>query len=123
MKYKWKESIQIPDGNHTGVISKITERTEPYEYTDIFIKPDGLDVEIKHGCPSVLSEKSKLGRLMQTFGEKFEKDKEVDIEKVLIGKRVNFMTLIKKGKEGKEFSEIFDDSMKPEVDTIKPEQV
>lgn len=119
MKFKWKESISIPDGNHQGEITKIVNRTDPYDYTDIFIKVDGFDVELKYGCPSILSENSKLGRLMQSFGQQFQKDVEIDIEEILKGKRVTFMTLTKKTKDKKEFSEIVSDSLKPLVETVK----
>jgi len=117
VKYKWKESIQIPDGSHTGEITKISERIEPYNYTDIFVKPDNLkegqEFELKYSCPSILSENSKLGKLLIVFGEKFEKDKEIDIDEVLVGKKVIFMTLTQKGKDNKEYSEIVNGSLKP----------
>lgn len=116
---EWQEAIKIPDGNHYGEITKVTERTEPYEYTDIFVKLDDLDVELRYGCPTMLSENSKLGRLMVAFGQKFEVGSTLDPEKVLVGKRVVFMTLTKKNKDNKEFSEIVADSLKPEVETDK----
>lgn len=116
---EWKEAIKIPDGNHSGEITKVEERTEPFEYTDVFVKLDDFDVELRYGCPTVLSENSKLGRLMVTFGEGFEAGKKLNPEKVLVGKRVVFMTLTKQDKDKKEFSKIVDDSLKPEVTTEK----
>lgn len=116
---EWKESIKIPDGNKSGEITKVVERIEPYEYTDVFVKPDDIDVELRYGCPTLLSENSKLGRLMFAFGEKFEVGNKLDPEKVLVGKRVAFMTLTKKNKDNKEFSEIVADSLKPEVESEK----
>lgn len=112
VKLTWKESIQIPDGKHTGQIMRIESRTEPYEYTDIIIKPDDQDVELKYGCPTVLSENSKLGTLMMAFGSMFEKGKEISISEYLVGKRVQFMTLTK-ARDGKNFAEIVKDSVKP----------
>jgi len=118
MELEWKQSIRIPDGNHVGEIKKIENRTEPYEYTDIMIKLDDVDdIEMKYGCPTVLSENSKLGRLMQLFGASIEVGKKLNIDNFLIGKRVKCVTITKKNqKSGKEFSEIVEDSLKPEVE-------
>lgn len=115
MEYKWKESIDIPDGKHEGEVTKLEERTEPYQYTDIFIKPDGHDVEIKYGCPSVLTPNSKLGRLVVAFGFQPVKDQVIttdELKAVFVGKRVEFMTLKKKSSDGKEFSEVISESVK-----------
>lgn len=121
-KLTWKKSIDIPDGTHTGEIVDIFMRYEPYEYTDIVIKLDGFDFDLKYGCPSILSENSKLGKLMLAFGETFEVDKEVDIDATLMHKRVSFMVLKQKGKDGKEYSNIVEGSIKPETQEVKPQQ-
>ncbi len=114
MELEWKESIQIPDGKKSGEITKIEYRTDPYEYTDIFVKLDELDFEMKYGCPTILSENSKLGRVMQLFGETFEKGKKSDPEKTLVGKKVELMTITKKSqKTGKDYAEVVEDSIKP----------
>jgi len=118
VELEWKESIQIQDGRHTGKITKIDYRTDPYEYTDVFVLLDDVEIEIKYGCPTVLSENSKLGRMLKAFGQEFAKGKKVDPEEVLVGKLVQFMT-IAKSREGKTFSEIVEDSIKP----IQPEKV
>ena len=115
MELEWKEPIQIPDGSHQGKIIKIEKRDEPYEYTDVIVKLDTKEIELKYGCPTTLSENSRLGRLVQMFGEKPKPKQKLDIEKVLVGKRVDLMTITKKNKEGREFSEIVEDSIKPEV--------
>jgi len=113
MEFEWKEPIQIPDGNQTGQIVKIVYRTEPYEYTDIVIKLDSQNVEMKYGCPSVLSENSKLGRLLQVFGVEAKTGEKINPETILINKKVQFMTITKPNKNGKQFSEIVTDSLKP----------
>jgi hypothetical protein len=113
MELEWKEPIQIPDGNQTGTIVKIAYRTDPYEYTDIIVKLDSQDVEMKYGCPTVLSENSKLGRLLKVFGIEAKAGTKIDPEKVLINQKVQFMTITKPNKDGKEFSEIVSDSLKP----------
>lgn len=119
MELEWKEPVKIPDGSQSGEITKVEYRDEPYQYTDIFIKIDNLDFELKYGCPTILSPDSKLGRLMKVFGAASEAGTKLDPDKVLIGKRVVFMTLMKKNKDGKEYSEIVADSIKPEVETQK----
>ncbi len=113
MELEWKEAVKIPDGNHTGVISKIIYRTEPYEYTDVYIKVDDSEIEIKYGCPTVLSDNSKLGRLLKAFGTKSVAGTILDPEKVLVGQKVQFMTIAKKGKGDIEYAEIVTDSIKP----------
>ncbi len=115
MEYTWKESINIPDGSHSGEIVKIEERTEPYEYTDLLVSLDDQEVQIRYGCPSVLTPNSKLGRLLLAFGFQPVKEQVVTTEQLkqaFVGKKVEFMTLKKKTKEGKEFSEIVEDSLK-----------
>jgi hypothetical protein len=121
--YQWKKAIIIPDGTHSGEIVDIIEKTEPYAYTDIIIKIDGFDFEMKYGCPSTLSENSKLGRLMMIFGEKFEEGKDVDVDKVLLHRRVSFMVLKTRNmKDGKDYSNIVDGSLQPEVSEVKPQE-
>lgn len=120
-EHEWKEPMNIEDGKHSGEITKVEERHDPYEYTDIFIKLDDVDVEMRYGCPTLLSENSKLGRLMQIFGVNAVPNTKTDPEAVLVGKRAVFMTLTKKNKEGKDYSEIIVDSIKPEIITQKVE--
>lgn len=119
MEYQWKESINIPDGSHSGEITKIEERTEPYEYTDIFVRLDEHDVEIKYGCPSVLTPNSKLGLLLVAFGMQPVKEQTITTEQlkeVFIGRKVELMTIKRKSKDGnKEFSEIVEGSLKPKA--------
>jgi len=113
VELEWKESTKIPDGSHKGIITRVEYRHEPYEYTDIFVKLEDSEIEMKYGCPTVLSENSKLGRLMVLFGENFKKGGLLDPAVVLKGREVTFMTITKKGKGDKEFSEIVEDSLKP----------
>lgn len=116
MELEWKEPIKIPDGNQTGTITKIVYRTDPYEYTDILVKLDSQDVEMKYGCPTILTENSKLGRLLKAFGTESKAGTKTDPEKVLVNQKVQFMTITKPKKDGKQFSEIVADSLKPSVD-------
>ena len=110
----WKEHVKIPNGEKTGEITKIQYRTDPFEYTDILVKLDGTDIELKYGCPTVLSENSKLGKLVKLFGSAYQKDGTINIETLLVGKRVTFMTMMKESKKDKiEYAEIVEDSLKP----------
>jgi len=113
MELEWQEAKRIPDGKHTGRIVRVDYREEPYEYTDIVVRIDDIDIEIRYGCPTFLTEKSKLGRLLTVFGDKFEVGKKVDPNKILAGRKVEFMTLTKRNKDGKEYAEIVEDSIKP----------
>jgi len=115
MELEWKETIIIPDGNHTGTITKIEYRTEPFEYTDVYVKLDDVDIEIKYGCPTVLSENSKLGRLLKAFGANYVAGTKIDPNTALIGQKVQLMTITKPGKDGKEYAEVVTDSIKPKV--------
>ena len=110
---EWQEPIQIPDGRHTGKISKVEFRTEPYRYTDVYVKMDDSEFELKYGSPTILSENSKLGRLLMTFGVNYEKGKKSKPRDVLVGKEVEFMTINRKNKDGKTFARIIEDSLKP----------
>lgn len=113
---EWHEPIKISDGRHIGTITRVEYKDKPYEYTEVFIEIDERSIEIKYGCPTILSENSKLGKLLIAMGEKYEPKTKSNPEKVLIGKRIEFMTLNKKSKkDGKEYAEIVEDSIKPAV--------
>jgi len=111
-KLEWKEPIEIPEGKHTGTITRVEYRDDPFEYTDVFIKLDDVDVELKYGCPTFLSLNSMLGRLLIAVGEEYEKHKIVKPAEVLVGKKVEFMTINKKDKDNREYARIVEDSIK-----------
>jgi len=110
---KWSEPVKIPDGNYTGIITNISYRTEPYEYTDIFVKINNLDIEIKYGVPTKLSPQTRLGKLMLEFGEKCKLGEKINLHEILVNKKVKFMTIVKSNKDGLEYAEIVEDSLKP----------
>lgn len=111
MELEVKESVALEDGKHYGVVSRIEYKTEPYQYTDVFIKEKDTGFELKYGCPTTVSEKSKLGKLLSQF-VKLEKGKLVDPEKVLLDKQVTFMTIQEETKDGT-FNRVVDNSIKP----------
>lgn len=118
MELEVTKSISLEDGKHKGKISSVEYRETPYKYTDVFIKEEKTEFELKFGCPTSTSEKSKLMRLLAKFQEIKPGDK-VDPEKVLVGKDVTFMTITEE-KNGKKYAEIIDDSVKP---AIKEEKI
>ncbi len=101
----------LADGKYEGEITKVEYKTDPYDYTDIFVKPEGKDFELKYGCPSNVNEATKLGMLLANFTE-LVIDSNIDPEKVLVGKKVKFLTIVEKTPEG-EFVKIVANSIKP----------
>ena len=124
MEFEMKKPIEVADGLHLGTISKVEYRTEPYSYTDVFIKLDGEEVELKYGSPSNVGTNTKLGKLLLAF-EPVEVGTKVDPEKILIGRRVSFQTLNETNAKGT-FARIIEGSIKPVVDqkdgSIVPEK-
>ena len=100
----------IKDGSHEGVIVAVEYREKPYEYTDLVI--EFKDNKIKAGFPSFITPVNKLGKLMLDFGCSLEIDKEIDPEKVFIGKKCTFMTMNKTTPRGT-FPCVVDGSLKP----------
>jgi len=117
MEFEVKESKMLDEGVNFGIIAKIEYRTEPYEYTDLYIEVEGRH-QIKWGCPSVVSEKSKLGKLLSQFTN-LKVGEKVDPEKVLIGKQVRFQIIYESGKDGGNYCKVVDGSIKP----VKTENV
>lgn len=112
MEIKVKEPLKIEDGKHTGSIVRIDYRTSPYNYTDVIIKLDSKDFELKYGVPTFLSPTSRLGKLLKLFGAKVEPNTNEDPDKILVGKSVQFITITEKMEKG-EFVRIVADSLKP----------
>jgi len=113
MEIKCEESIRLEDGKHMGQIIAVEERTEPYAYIDIVIKPTGMDLSMKSGYPAFLNPTSKLGNLLMRFGAILKIGEPTDPEKLLKGKMVEFITIAKPGKTGKVYANIIPDSVKP----------
>jgi hypothetical protein len=112
MELKVKDVIEIEDGKHEGVIINVEEKFEPYEYTDIYVEESKTKQNLKFGCPTNPSIKSKLMRLLAKFTE-IKPDMVVDPAKILVGKPVSFMTITEEGKEGKKYTRIIDESVNP----------
>jgi hypothetical protein len=106
MELEVKQEKKIEDGLHKGVIIGAVLREKPFKYIDVIIEFENL--KLKSGYPAIILESSKLGQLLQRFGIKLDIGSKIDVEKVLIGKPCQFMT-IKKEK----YSNIISDSVKP----------
>jgi len=112
-----KKAIQIQDGLHTGAIIAVEYRTTPHDYTDIVIEFEGI--RLKAGYPTTMMKESQLGQLMTRFGFQVSERLMVDPDD-LIGKIVSFMTLKTPGKNGKIYSNIIKESVKPSTEQLPP---
>ena len=124
--FKVTKSVKLEEGRHTGEIVKVEFRTDPYQYTDIFVAVDGWvfegkRAELKYGVATNFSENAQLVQLMGEFGRHLKEGDEVseeDVRKVFVGKKVSFVTFNEKNNDkssksyGKEFSRIVQGSFK-----------
>lgn len=106
-----KKAVKLDDGKYSGTVKDITERTEPFAYTDFLIDvktPDGL-VELKYGCPTGISldkdnnPTTKLTKLLVSLGMEFKIGDDITIEKMkqaVIGKKVSMLIETNTTKEG-----------------------
>ena len=92
MEIEVKEIKNVEDGKHTGVISSVEYKESPYNYTDVYIKVDDTDIELKYGCPTSGSIKSRLMRLLANFTP-IQPKQTVNPEEILMNRRVVFMTI------------------------------
>lgn len=112
MEFKVEESKKLEDGKYVGTITHIEYRTEPFEYTDVFVTEKTTGIALKYGCPSRVSENSKLGKLLEKFVT-LVVGSTVNPEKLLVNKEVSFMTMTERAKDGNEYARIVDNSIKP----------
>ena len=112
MKLKVQAPMRVDDGKYAGVITAVQYRTSPHEYTDLVVEFDD-EKKLKYGLPTFLSPDSLLGKLMKLFGCEVTIDETYDPEEVFIGKKVSFMVMNSKSKDGKEYANIVKDSLKP----------
>lgn len=115
MEFKVEAEKKLADGLHVGVIIDVEYREKPYAYTDVIIEETETKLKMKAGYPSFVATESKLGNLLARFGAEIYVGKIVDPSKVLIGKPCQFMTLQSKGKDGKSYSNIMPESVKPAI--------
>jgi hypothetical protein len=112
MEIEAKEVLKIEDGSHEGAITRVEYRTEPYDYTDVFVSINAAGFELKTGYPTHITEESKLGLLLARFGCSIIPGKKYDPTNMLVGKKVEFLTMTET-KDGKAFIRIIPESLKP----------
>lgn len=114
---KVKQSVSLEAGKYTGEIVDVTERKEPYEYTDFIIKVEG--VELSCGYPSGISVNKEgkattgLAKVLNQFGMEFKVDQEVTmthIKETVMNKKVAILVENEETEKGT-FAKIV--SMKP----------
>lgn len=109
MKLPVLESKQLDEGRHEGVIIGVEYRDEPFKYTDIIIESEG--VRLKAGYPTLVSENSKLGKLLLRFGDILIAGNETDPDN-LIGRKCQFLvTTVEKGE--REYSNVLPETVRP----------
>lgn len=118
MEFEVKEVKKLEDGKYTGEITKLELRTEPHEYIDLTITI-GKEINLKVSYPAFISRGSKLGTLLELFGQELKTGEKLDPEKILKGKIVDFMIMNKKGKDNRMYSNIIAESVKPHIVKIQ----
>jgi hypothetical protein len=112
MEIEAKSGSILEDGKHEGVIVGIQYRENPYKYFDLLIEffPGS---NIKCGFPQLLTPNNKTGELMARFGVVIIPSEKYNLEKIFVGKKVVFMTITKVSKNGKSYSNVIHESVKP----------
>jgi len=110
MKLIVQKTNKISDGTHTGVIVGVEYREKPYEYTDLVIEFEN-SLRIKAGFPTSVTPDSKLGKIMQAFGQGLSVGDEVEPEKIFIGQKCSFMTMTETTERGS-FAKVVPGSLK-----------
>lgn len=117
---KSEKSVSLADGVHVGKISGLSMRTgkttdnQEYSYLDIEIEAETL--KIKCSMSSKLNPNSELGKTLVRFGydSRTFGEGEVDIDKILIGKTIQFKTATEESKKnGKFYSNVVASSINP----------
>ena len=106
MEFEVQKPRVVKEGMHQGVITDVSQRTKPYEYTDVHIKIED-DLIVKASYPSYVCETSKLGMLLVRFGELIVEGATINTD-VLKGKECTLVTV----KDGN-FTNVIDSSVKP----------
>lgn len=83
---------RLEDGVHKGAVVGVEDRTTPqgYEYVDVWF--ESKEAKIKTSYPANVNSKSGLGKLLQRFGLEIKPGQDYDVEKLLVGQKVQFQT-------------------------------
>lgn len=113
IKIKGEKANILEDGNYIGQIIRVEFKEDPYAYTEIIIKEDKTELELKCSIPTKITEYTALGTILMNMGiGTIEVNKEYDVENLLVGKKVSFIVISKKTEKGT-FSNIVPNSLKP----------
>jgi len=93
IELKVKETISVAEGSHPFEIVDVKERKEPFHYIDVYFQLKDVDVTIKGGYSALVTENSKLGKLLTRFGVTLQPETMLDIEGVLMGKTGTLITM------------------------------
>ena len=122
MELEVKKSISIPDGTHQGIIIETEYKDTPYEYTDLIIEMEEMEefdgLKLKAGYPTLVMLNSKLGKLLARFGADLVEGGKVDVEKTLIGRKCEFLTMTESTPRGS-FARVIPASVKPSPKTAE----
>lgn len=116
-----EESMSIPDGIHKGEIVDIKQRDYPtYSYIDFIMTVDklknseGKQITLKAGFPLPATVNSSLGKFLTVMGFNLVAGKKLkDVEKELMGKKIQYQTNQEQGKDGNIYSNILKNTIKP----------
>lgn len=102
----------IEDGMHTGLITDVKHRNEPYGYIDVIIKEKKSGAELKMGYPDKITERTVLGKFLAKMGVKLNVGIKVDLYRELIEREVTFMTENEETEKGV-FARVIGGTIKP----------
>ena len=108
-----QKAFKLDDGVHTGLITALEERTEPYRYIDVVIELADKRI-LKVGYPNSIMQESKLGKLLMRFGAVLKEGDNVVMDAWLVNKQCTFQS-ISETKGDKTFPKIIGESLKPFV--------
>lgn len=119
MAIPMEKSKAIEEGKHQGGIVGVEIReNKGYTYMDVEVsvedlkKQDGSPLTLKAGYPLPMSAGGMTAKLFERFGITAEVGQEVD-EKDLIARPVSYMVEQSEGKDGKSYSNILRQTLKP----------
>jgi len=119
MAIPMEKSKAIDEGKHEGAIVAVDIReNKGYTYMDVSVtvgdlkKEDGSPFLLKAGYPLPMSAGSMTAKLFERFGITAEVGQEID-ENELIATRCTYQVVAEEGKDGKTYSNILRQTLKP----------
>lgn len=105
-------TLIIPDGKHTGIITEIAFREEPFGYIDISIQEKKSKAELKTGYPAKITQRTSLGKLLSKFGVAVEVGVKIDLKREMLSREVTFVTENEENEKGV-FARVIKGTVKP----------